>query len=285
MRIRALLIAVIALIVAGSASAAHPKPKLVRIVRQAGAFTATLTYVQRGDYNSRHITLRVRRRGTIVLSRKICPLVPSGIGGRCEWTLSSGPSLSVAPVGPGGRPAFLVKAWNGGNHCCTDTFIAIPGSKPAWITREWSGAKGWGDARIERRQGQHVFVTGDGRFFCVFSFCAGAAVPIRVFAIDRNDSLVNVTRHFPGLIRADLQRFETVGGRRVTARAMVRAYGSGVFAAWCGDEYLLGNGAHCSRLLAWAAKHHWPKRMGGVVPNHAFARGLNRDLKRWGYEH
>jgi hypothetical protein len=283
-RIRALLIAVIALVLVGSASAAHPKPKLVRVVRHAGAVTATLTYLQRGDYDSTHVTLRVRRRGTLVLSRKICPLVPFGFA-HCEWMAGpSGPSLSVARVGPGGRPAFLVNAWNGGAHCCTDTFIAIPGRTVAWLTREWSGRKGDGGARVERRNGHHVFVTHDGRFLGAFSWPAGAAAPIRVFAIRRSGSFANVTKHFPGLIRAEVRRFTTPFGHRVTARTLLRRYGSGVFAAWCADEYLLGHGARCSRVLAWAVKRHWPKRIGAEVPNRAFARGLNRDLKQWGYK-
>jgi hypothetical protein len=282
-RIRALLIAVIALVLAGSASAAHPKSKLVRVVRREGAFTATLTYVQR-TYGSTHVTLRIRRRGTIVLSRKICPLDPFGVGGRCDWVLSAGPSLSVARVGPGGRPAFLLDEWNGGNQCCTDTFIAIPGRKVAWITREWAGAKGWAYYRVKRRRGRALFVTGDGRFFCEFSMCAGAAVPIRVFAINGSDSFVNVTKSLPGLIRADARRLASVRHRRVTARTMVENYGSGVLAAWCGDEYLLGNGAGCSRVLAWAVKRHWPERMAGVTPGRGFARDLDRDLKRWGYK-
>jgi hypothetical protein len=279
-----LLIAALTLTVAGSASAAHPKSKLVRVVKHEGAFTATLTYVRRSDgMTFTRASLRVEREGTVVLSRKICSLGAYSPG-HCEWMLPPGPSLSVERVGPGGAPAFVVDAWNGGNHCCTDTFVAIPGRKVAWLTREWAGAKGWSSYRIRRVGDQHVFVTGDGRFFCVFSMCASATVPIRIFRINSADRFVNVTRSLPGQIEAHARQLATVRGHRVTARAMVRAYGSGVLAAWCGDQYLLGNGARCSRVLAWAVKRHWPKRMSGAIPSRGFARDLNRDLERWGYK-
>jgi hypothetical protein len=76
--------------------------------------------------------------------------------------------------------------------------VAVAGQKLAWITREWSGADGWSSARVRRIHGRNLlFVLGDGRFFCEFSSCAGATVPIGIWKIDSADRFVDVTRSYP----------------------------------------------------------------------------------------
>ena len=278
MRARVLLLALVALFAAGSAGAAT-RPRLVRVVKRAGSYTATLTYAQRSRYEFTGVSLRIRRGGRVVLSRKICLLHPFSYRHSCHWAPVSGPPLmSVQRVGPNNTPAFVLNLWNGGNHCCTDTFIAVAGQKFAWITREWSGADGWSSARVRRIHGHSLFVTGDGRFFCEFSSCAGATVPIRIWKIDSADRFVNVTRSYPGLIAQDAHVLATEGGRRMT----IRRQGAGVLAAWCGDEYLLGDGPRCSQMLASALRHHRGNDVAGRVTR-GFIRTLNRDLKRWGY--
>jgi len=275
------VIALLALMLPAASAGAH-QPKLVRVVKREGAFTATLTYIVNRPKPVSDVTLRIRHGSRLVLTRKLCEFGFREYHG-CGW-LAPPAGLHVSRIGPSNRPAFLLDIWNGGNHCCIETFIAALGKHITWIKREWSGADGWDFYKIKRSGGHTLFVTGDGRFFCVFSMCAAATVPIRVFAINRSDSFVNVTRHFPGMIRANARRLATVHGRRVTARAMVVDYGSGVLAAWCGDEYLLGKGARCSRVLAWAVKRHWPERMAGEFPSRRVARALNHDLVRWGYK-
>lgn len=280
MRIRVLLLAVVALVAAGSAAAAT-KPKLFRVVKRAGPYTATLTYTQRARYDFVDVSLRIQRGAHVVLSRKICLLHPFSYGHSCEWGPVSGtPSFTVQRVGPHNAPAFMLSLWNGGNHCCTDTFIAVAGPKLAWITREWSAADGWSSARVRRIHGRHLFVTGDGRFFCEFSSCAGAAVPVQIWKIDSADRLLNVTRSYPALIRHDAHELATDGG---APRLTIGKQGAGVLAAWCGDEYLLGDGPRCSRTLALALTHHQGNDVAGRVTR-GFIRTLNRDLRRWGYK-
>lgn len=175
MRRYALAIALLALLLTGSASAA-PRGAVehVRIVKHAGASTATLTYTDHRGTRSytpiTGVTLRIRRGSRLILRRQICEINPL-LNNRCRWIIA--PSLKVLHIGPNNTPAFALDVWNGGNHCCTDTFIVTLGSKPASITREWSGANGWSYYRIKRVGGRTLFVTGDGRFFCVFSVCAG----------------------------------------------------------------------------------------------------------------
>jgi hypothetical protein len=272
------VVALLALVLP-AASAGAAKPKHVQIVKRHGAFTATLTYTDNHRDPISDMTLRVRHRSRLVLTRKICPLYRPSPG--CRWLL--GPTrLRILRVGPSNEPALVLDIWSGGNHCCQDTFIAALGKHIGWITREWAGDKGWDYYKIHRSGGGHtLFVTGDGRFFCQFSMCAAATVPIRVFTLDHNDSFVNVTRKFPRLIRADAHTLATDGA---DPHMTIRKQGSGVLAAWCGDEYLLGRGARCARVLAYAVRHHRP-HMDGMEPTRDFVRTLNGDLKRWGYKH
>jgi hypothetical protein len=121
-RARVLLLALAALFAAGSAAAAT-RPKLVRVVKRAGSYTATLTYAQRSRYEFTGVSLRIRRGGRVVLSRKICLLHPYSYRHSCQRGPVSGPPLlSVQRVGLNNASAFVLNLWNGGNHCCTDTF-------------------------------------------------------------------------------------------------------------------------------------------------------------------
>jgi len=278
---RSLLVVVnLGLLLAGSASGGHVGPKLVRVVKRSGSYTATLTYTRHSRYEFSRVSLRIRRAGRVVLSRKICLLHPFSYGHSCQWGPVSGPPLlSVQRVGPNNTSAFVLNLWNGGNHCCTDTFIAVAGRKLAWLTREWSGADGWSGARIRRIRGRNLFVSGDGRFFCEYSSCAGAAVPIGIWKIDFADRFENVTRSYPRLIRQNAHELATEGGPRMT----LRKQGAGVLAAWCGDEYLLGDGPRCSQTLKFALTHHRGSLVAGRVTR-GLIRTLNRDLRRWGYE-
>ena len=101
----------------------------------------------------------------------------------------------------------------------------------------------------------------------------------RVFAINRYYAFANVTRHFPGLIRANAHHLAALGGPHAT----IRKQSSGVLASWCADMYLLGHGRRCARVLAYAVRHRRPNMMG-AEPTRRFVRGLNRDLERWGYK-
>ncbi len=272
-----LILSVTALLLAGSASGGHSKAVHHRVVKHLGAYTAIVTSIEPRQFNIYGATLRIERGGRVLFRKMLCPLSFRGI--RCEWFMSAPPNLSVAHVGPGSRRAFLVELWNGGNVCCTDTFIAIPGSTIAWITREWSGANGWEGDRIRRIHGQPVFVTGDGRFFCRFSMCAGATTPIEIWKISSADRFVNVTRSYPELIRANARKLATNSG---APHQTIRRQGSGVLAAWCGDEYLLGQEARCSRVLDYAVKHRRPH---SEDMTQSLSRELKRDLRRWGYAH
>lgn len=278
MRIRALLVAVIALLMVASAAAApRPSAKHVRIVKQHGAFTAVLTYTSHPkDWTSpiSDVKLRVERGGHVVFHRKICQPWPRKPY-RCDsWGPPAG--LFRTRVGPGNTLAFVVNLWTGGNTCCQATYVATLGSRVRWITHTFSFL----GASTERMRGHTFFIGSDGRFYCAFSVCAGGTAPIQIWAINSKSRFVDVTRSFPELVRRQARSLATGGGPRMR----IRDQGSGVLAAWCGDEYLLGHGARCTHVVKAAMKRHWPKTMQGAIPRRGFLRGLDRDLTRWGYK-
>jgi hypothetical protein len=58
----------------------------------------------------------------------------------------------------------------------------------------------------------------------------------------------------------------------------------GVLAAWCADEYRLGEGAACRAELQNALRRGWLGKRGDLWPAGArYVAALNRDLRRWGY--
>ena len=59
----------------------------------------------------------------------------------------------------------------------------------------------------------------------------------------------------------------------------------GTLAAWCADQYLLHQGARCSKALALDLAHGDLVGGDGQMKGGPFIHALNRDLTRWGYRH
>ena len=269
LRLRVLLLVVVALVVAGSAGAAPgAQPKHVRVVKRHGALTATVTYrVQHratGD-----VTLAIRRNGQLLLEHRLCP--PRGLGPtECDWLAFR--SLAFRQVG-GRTPAVIVNlywSWD-------VTFIAFVGPRPHLIRHDWFRAGYLG----HRLNGHYYFVSGDNRFMCRFASCAASWLPSQTWAV-RAGRLVNVTKDVGVYARANAKRawrwYIGPHGRRSTDD-----HGIGIFAGWCADEYILERGSVCQRVLR---RELAAGRLRGYgVSGQSFARRLNRDLVRWGYKH
>src|SRR5437016_7964689 len=113
---RVLVFVLLAFVVAGCASASHPKPstahpspRLVRIVRHDGAVKASLTY--RGSPRVTKPSLALWEHGHPVLRHRICPL-DYGRNAACEFMTFAfarhAGTLSPAfrDVAPNRTPAF-----------------------------------------------------------------------------------------------------------------------------------------------------------------------------------
>ena len=255
MRIRALLIAVIALVVAGSASAGATKQKVVRVVKRHGSTTATLTYTL-PDYD--RVTLAVRRHGRVVLRHRVSNMGPTT------------PSLSFRFVAGKRVPGAVADTY-------LSTAIAVVSPHPVWMEHDWDRY----NYRGERVGGRYYFDSSDSRFLCTFTSCADVWVPAQIWAI-KHERLVNVTRAVPVLVAADARKawrwyLQIRHGRG-------RARGIGVLAGWCADEFTLGRGSHCDHVLRQklaAGELKAPAALSG----RKFIRTLHRDLARWGYKH
>lgn len=262
----------------GSAGAATQKSKVVRLVKREGELTATLTYrtapPKMPSYYISATTLRVARRGHVVLSRRLCnraAIIDKGCG---DFALPAGPMLSVRRVGAAGKRGFVVNLWQGGNTCCEQTFIAGLSPRAMWITRTWS----FGQYRGERQHGRYEFISQDGRFTDAFTFPAGSTDPIQIWTLSRASRFVDITRREPRLVRLDAHRLKR------SLHPWHHEAPEGALAAWCADQYLLGHGARCSATLSYDLRHGYFRDRDGNAYGRNYVRVLNRDLTQWGYE-
>lgn len=262
MRARVPLFLALALVATGSVAAAARMPRLVQVVKRDGAVAATLTYRANRDFTYRP-TLAVRQGGRLVLVRRLCPLDFTGRGtctwvGPGTWSLMRHGRIAFRHVAPTAARAVVLDLWAGGAHCCEESFIALLGPRPDWIAHDW-GDPGYRGRRID---GRYYFVSGDDRFAYAFAAYAFSWFPPQIWTI-REGRLVDVTRTLPALVAAN--------ARRAWRRYRKPGPEAGVLAGWCADEYLLGRGPRCERVLA-------------RVRDRRFVRRLHRDLQRWGYE-
>ena len=95
----------------------------------------------------------------------------------------------------------------------------------------------------------------------------------------RGVQLVDVTRTVPAVVAADARRawrwYLRFGRRELS-------HGVGVLAAWCADEFGLGRGPRCERVLRQKLAAGELKSQEDPHPRRLI-RTLNRDLVRWGY--
>jgi hypothetical protein len=284
-RVRLLLLAVLALIAAGSAGAATIKPKLVRVVKRDGAITATLTYKDwthvRGLTHGiaySHVTLSLRRNGRLVLKHRLCPLE----GQACVWAEGGwGPTrgnkqLAFSGAAGARTPAVLIDLYTGGASCCENMFLALVGRHARWITHDW-GTAGYGG---ERLRGHYRFVSRDNRFWYALGECSVCSyLPVQVWEI-RAGGLVDVTRSEPDRVRKDARG---AWSAYLSGRHDQFDRGFGPLAGWCADEYLLSRGAQCDRALRKALRSGYLDRRE-KPHGRVFIRELNLYLVHLGYK-
>ena len=100
--------------------------------------------------------------------------------------------------------------------------------------------------------GKPEFLTSDDRF--AYSFCAYAcsALPGVVLRY-QGGRLVDVTKTYPDRIRKEAASL-LAGYNDARKSKTVRFEGKGILPAYCADEYLLGRGSACQKLLRAALK-------------------------------
>jgi hypothetical protein len=274
--IRAALVLVVAAVLSGAAGAATPAPwKTVTVHKSSGGVTAVMTIEKRktkyGFYDSRNMHLAVTVDGHTILDRSLCSPLRCGLG--------TEQILSLHKVS-GGTPDVFLDYYTGGAHCCFWSFIVTPTGKT--IDHDW-GDPGY---RIVSYQGAPQLVSADDRFAYEFTSFAGSGLPVQVWAItpdgelNHPDELVNVTQTRLDLVKKDAAVWwKAYVSERGKAESDVR----GVLAAWCADEYRLGQKSACDAELAKALQKGWIKGVPDWASNAKYIALVHKDLAAWGY--
>ena len=232
------------------------EPKPVSVTKTSRGVTATLTYTWH-HHVAYNVALSVWLNGTLALQRKVSqpfgPLIPT---------------LNLRRVAGQGPPAAVIDS-----YMVTD--IALVSPQPTWIEQDWS--------RSGYRGGKCS--TGATR--------SSPATPLLVLVRELRglvgagpslgDSGRPVGRRHEDRSRSRAGRCPARVAVVPPCRPRPGARGVGVLAGWCADEFLLGGGSRCERVLRQKLAAGELKSQEDPNPRR-FIRMLNRDLVRWGYK-
>jgi hypothetical protein len=239
------------------------------ITKSAGSVSALLEW-DRADFGVGNPRLSVTRDGTRYdltiadICDVGCILVPDdGSGGAGGSSM-----LKIADLDRDGEPEVLVDTFSGGAHCCLTARVLT-----------WNGS-GYTPTDIDYRDVSYAVkdADGDGRpelvgqdpvFSAAFTAFAASAFPPLVYHVERG-KLVDVTRTFPKLVRADAAAL-LKDLRKAKRGDDVR----GILAAYVADQYLLGKGA------TGKAEIERQRRKGRVTKS--FGPYVLKKLKAWHY--
>jgi len=266
---------VLAALLCGPAAAAAPAPWVPVVVQKhSGRVQAELTVERQrssfGNYDYRKLHLRATLDGKTVFDQGLCSPQTCGIATEHTLTLRNVWGDSV--------PEVLLDSYSGGAHCCFGTTVVFLDGPRAGRTV----FKLWGDPgyRLVNRAGTTAFESADDRFAYEFTSFAGSGLPIEVLTLDPNGAFQNVTKSWPGLVRADAKQWwQAYVSQRGKPDADVR----GVVAAWCADEYLLAAGTACESELTRALAKGYLKGPTIWPQNARFVALLHRQLAKWAY--
>ena len=222
----------------------------------SGTVSATLDYTVVSNFEARNVKLSITRAGAAALTGDDVSRACGECDGSVPLGVASGEpngSLTVRDLDGDGEPEVLVDLYTGGAHCCTVSvlyhFDAASGKYTRIVHR-------WGDPAYRLSDldgdGKPEFLTSDDRF--AYSFCAYAcsALPGVVLRY-QGGRLVDVTKTYPARIRKEAASL-LAGFNDARKSKTVRFEGKGILPAYCADEYLLGRGSACQKLLRAALK-------------------------------
>jgi hypothetical protein len=228
-----------------------------------------------------NIRLAISRDGKLIGDYR-----PRPAGALNDWGPAlgfDGGPLHVVDLDRDGEPEVLVDLYSGGAHCCEESVVyryargAYETTKKNWFSPGYSLRDVDGDGRDE-------FVGADHSFEYVFTAYAGSVDPIRIWHYDRG-AFANVTRLFPGAIRAHARRVYHWYGQ--TVRGPAPRDVRGILAAYAGDMCLL---RRCGRGFALVEQAYraglLTRRTLGASPGPAgrrYVAALRSFLRRHGY--
>jgi hypothetical protein len=174
-------------------------------------------------------TLRILRSGQLAREYEV-----SQLSGFCIVA-----NLDARDLDAAGDPEVILDNFSGGAHCCVTSWIFrydAPTSRYLVTRHDWGNA-GYRFEDVDQ-DGLPEFRTRDDRFAYQFASYAGSFYPIQLWRYQQG-RMVNVTREFPQLIRADAyqnwQYYQQTKNDIEGGRAALAAY--------LADKYLLGEAA------------------------------------------
>jgi hypothetical protein len=248
----------------------------------SGPVTATLSYHAGASNTYSHLSLRIQRTGAPTFNQAVSSQACGSAcwpGGKAYFPPRK--SVAVSDLDGDGSPEVVLELYTGGAHCCTvaQIFSFDPATSGYTKFEQNFGDPGYklvdlnGDGRPE-------FRSADDRFAYAVASYAGSRLPIEIWRF-QGGKLVDVTREFPALIRADartnLHLFHKFAGRRNDDRA------AGALAAWAADEYLVGKGKTVRAEFSSALRHHQLRNVGGLPSGRALIRAIDKLLSTAGY--
>jgi len=279
---RAALLCAFAALACASAASASPVPVAERA--SAGQLTIELTYLldkATDDYERRytHVHLKITRDDHVQIDAD----VPRACPGCSTWPGSGGDpassSVRARDLDGDGEPEAMLDLYTGGAHCCLyTTFFRYVGGQYVRRVHSWSNP-GY-RMRDLGSDGRPEFLTADDRFNYAFSCyaCSGAPLLVQRYA---QGKLMNVTRRFPQMARADAARW------LATYRKALRVHvpPTGILPAYLADEYLAGRGAAgWARVRKAVARPDWAKTAEPRWRDRVnYLKAVRRFLVRTGY--
>jgi hypothetical protein len=257
------------------ASGSGPQWRTLTVTKHAGPITAVMTIQRRahgpGFYDYRKLRLVVKNAGKTVVDRLLCANL------RCSP--GSNHLLDLQNVWGGPLDEAVLSVYTGGAHCCFESLVALVDGpfRGRLLDRNW-GDPGYGG---HRHDGSFEFVSADDRFAYEFTAFAASGLPVQVWTIDPHARFVDVTKTRLDLVRSDAKQWWKA---YVSERGKQDGDVRGVLAAWCADEYRLGDKATCAAELGKALTEGWLDGAGGLWPrNRAYVAAVAKSLAKWGY--
>ena len=235
---------------------------------------ATLSW-SKGQYSvaeKPHLTIKIE--GAVVLDRdltKACQL--------CTGLADPKHDIALRDLESDGEPEVVVDLFSGGAHCCFTSLIfkLKPGPPPTYAMTVAS----WGNGGYALKQldgdGIADFQSDDDRFAYKFAPYVASYRPPRIFNFT-GGRLVDVTRHFPALIRRDMREIDKTlpDGRKFGETR-------GLIAARVADMELLGQGAKVDAYLQKALARGDLNGISGYPKGKKFIAALKKFLRNTGY--
>jgi hypothetical protein len=236
MRVRSIVIAVVALAAAAPAALAQTE------TASSGAVTATLSYDHvQNAFEYTNMELTISRGGTQVLAADptfgdcdspYC--APAGFGNR--------KSVLVQDLDADGEPEVIVDLYTGGAHCCyVSRFYRWDGTGYVSADRNF-GDPGYRIADLDG-DGVQELIGRDYRFGYAFTAFAFSLMPVRIYHLTAGTWQL-VTTRFPDQIRADAK-----AAWKTFTKISRNEEPRGAIAAWTADQLMLGHRSSATRTL------------------------------------